>query len=163
MVKLRSNNVSETSSFSKVQSLVLYGRSSLTDISPFKDIPYLQLQCLPNVNFSCLGNQRFLMISQCPGLSSEDVRGFGNVFHLWIFKCHSLKDVSTSKGRSKFLIVDCCSGLESVTLSESDYFQVRILKCNSLGNFRIQGTVYSLDFPLNARWTIDRIPRKYQY
>jgi hypothetical protein len=52
-----------------------------------------------------------------------------------------------------------------VELSIQGYIKVGILEFNvrKLENFKILGTVYSLDFTLSERWTKEMIPRKYQY
>jgi hypothetical protein len=165
MVKLDCCYFNQASDFSKVQMLLLNHCPSVTDISPIKDIRFLQLMNLPEVqNFSCLGTQRYLMIHMCPSLSNEDVRGFGNVFHLCISYCRTISEVTTHlKGNNKFLTLTFCLGLKSVELSGDDYIQVRIIKCGNLDNFKIQGSIYSLDFTLSERWTKETIPRKYQY
>jgi hypothetical protein len=162
-VKLDSCVLNLASLFSKVQILLLNNCSSVKDVSPFKDIPFLQLMNLPEVtNFSCLGAQRYLMIHLCPSLSNEDVRAFGNVFHLCISYCRTISEAHL-KGNNRFLTLSFCRELKSVELSGDNYVQVRIMKCGNLDNFKIQGSIYSLDFTLNERWTEETIPRKYQY
>jgi hypothetical protein len=74
MLNLRFTELDPSSSLSKIQILVLNGCLSIKDISPCKNIPYLQLKELSGVqNFACLGNQRYLIIESCPGLSGEAV------------------------------------------------------------------------------------------
>jgi hypothetical protein len=163
--ELRLHNCVPSSSFlfSNVQILVLDDCYEITDIIPFKDIPYLELMQLPEVtDFSALGNQRYLMIWECPGLSDEAVSGFGNVFHLHIFNCENLTEVKNLQGKNKFLTLDSCFGLQSVELSNQDYIHVNIIQCG-LDNFKIYGTVYSLEMAITKRWTKATIPRKYQY
>jgi hypothetical protein len=131
---------------------------------PFKDIPYLQLMKLPEVkDFCSLGNQRYLMIDDCPGVSSEAVSGFGNVFHLHVCRCHNIMEVHILQGNNQFLVLNSCFGVKSVKLSHHDYIHVKIIDCNGLVDFKNHGSVYSLDFTLNKRWTKEAIPRNYHY
>jgi hypothetical protein len=163
-VKLQSCNLSVASSFSKVRILVLSNCSSITDLSPFKDIPYLELIRLSEVNdFSCLGNQRYLKIEDCQGLSDQAVRGLGNVYRLYISHCHVITEVRNLHGKIEFLTLRFCLGLKSVELSEKDYIYVRIFDRINLDNFSILGSVYSFNFSFSERWTKETIPRKYQY
>jgi hypothetical protein len=164
MVKLQSCNLDVASSFSKVQILVLNSCPSITDIIPFKDIPYLELIRLSEVkDFSSLGNQRYLKIEDCQELSNEAVSGLGNVFHLYISHCHLITEVRNLNGKIEFLTLRFCLGLKSVELSEKDYIYVRIFDRINLDNFSILGSVYSLNFSFSERWTKETIPRKYQY
>jgi hypothetical protein len=91
------------------------------------------------------------------------VRGFGNVHHLNISFCRQIAEVRNLSGKIEFLTLSSCAGLRSVELSNQDYIHVKILQCNYLDNFRILGTVYSMEFTLNKRWTKEMISRKYQY
>jgi hypothetical protein len=69
IVDLYGCTLTQWSVFSKVQVLILRECLSLKDITPFKDIPYLELQRLDDVkDFTSLGNHRCLIISECPGL-----------------------------------------------------------------------------------------------
>jgi hypothetical protein len=162
-MKLFNCNFCANFSVSKLQILSLNRCLSITDISPFKDIPYLELLVLPEVrDFSSIGNQRYLAISKCLGLSDEAMSGFGNVFHLRISDCDNITEVRNLQDKNKFLFLSFCRRLKSVELSNQDYIYVNINRI-TLDNFKILGRVYSLDFTLNERWTRDMIPRKYQY
>jgi hypothetical protein len=58
-VDLYGCTLTQWSVFSKVQVLILRECLSLKDITPFKDIPYLELQRLDEVkDFTSLGNHR---------------------------------------------------------------------------------------------------------
>jgi hypothetical protein len=164
-VKLHSCRISQSSSFSKVQILELTDGSSITEIIPFKNVPYLHLQWLPEVkDFSSLGNQRYLMICHCEGPSNEAMKGFGNIFHLYITSCNNVTEIENLRGhKNKILYLGDCLGLRLLELSEQDYIQVNIRSCSNLDDFKIHGTIYSLFFTLNERWTKETIPRKYQY
>jgi hypothetical protein len=163
MVRLHDCRLSSYSSFSKVQILTLNDCYLIRDISPFKDIPYVELIQLSGVrDFSCLGSQRYLKVDDCPGLSNEAMRRFGNVFQLCISNCYNITEVSNLLGNNRFLTLESCCALKSVELSNEDYIHVTINRIN-LDNFNILGSVYSLDFNLNERWTKETIPRKYQY
>jgi hypothetical protein len=163
-MKLHKCNLSANYSPSKVQILSLNECSSITDISPFKDIPYIDLMLLSEVkDFSSLGKQRYLTIYHCRGLSDEAVNGFGNVFHLGINSCHNITEVKLPKGNNNFLSLISCPSLKSVELSSQDYIHVIIWTCITIDNFKIHGTVYSLDFTYNEQWKKETIPRKYQY
>jgi hypothetical protein len=164
MVKLQGCILSDSSCFSKVQSLELNTCPSITDITPFKDIPYLELANLSDVDdFSCLGNQRYLKIDGCHGLSDKAANGLGNVFHLDISSCRNITEFVPLNGSNKFLTLNNCFGLRSVELSNQDYFYVKIMDCSSIFNFKIHGKVYSLVFALNEQWTKETIPSNYQY
>jgi hypothetical protein len=164
VLRLHNCHPSQSSSFSKVQILILDSCSSIRDISPCKDIPYIELRHLTGVkDFSCLGNQRYLMIFDCQGLFSEAVKGFGNIFNLHIHSCHNINEITNLNGNNQYLTLNSCGELRSVELSQRDFLSVKILKCNHLHAFRILGTVYSLEFTFNKRWTKEMIPRKYQY
>jgi hypothetical protein len=90
-MSLRSCKIGDSSSFANFQILDVINCPSITDIRPFKEITYLHLTDLPEVkDFSSLGSQRYLMICCCDGLSSEAVKGFGNVFHLHITRCNNV-------------------------------------------------------------------------
>jgi hypothetical protein len=162
-MKLRNCNLCTDFSLSKVQILTLNHCLSITDIIPFKDIPYLDLVYLPEVkDFSSLGSQRYLAIFKCQGLSDEAMSGLGNVFHLRIYECDKMTEVKHLLGKNQFLFLSFCRGLKSVELSNQDYLHVTIHRL-ILDNFKIHGTVYSLNFTYNAQWTKEMIPRKYQY
>jgi hypothetical protein len=166
MVRLHHCRHSSHSSFSKVQILTLNKCISIRDINPFKEIPYLELLQLTGVRgFASLGSQRYLKIDGCPDLSDAAMRMFGNVFQLCIHNCHNMTEVSNLDGNNKCLTLYSCFGLRSVELSNQDYIQVKILQFNKkkLDNFKILGSVYSLEFTLNERWTKEMIPRKYEY
>jgi hypothetical protein len=112
MVKLHNCRISSHSSFTRVQILTLSRCLSIRGIKPFKDIPYLELKQLPEVkDFSSLGSQRYLKIDDCPGLSNEAMRGFGNVFQLCISCCHNLTEVRSLNGNNRILTLDLCGGL----------------------------------------------------
>jgi hypothetical protein len=164
MVKLQGCIISESSSFAKVQILDLNNCPSITDIGPFKDIPYLELANLSDVDdFSSLGSQRYLKVDCCQGLSDLAVSRFGNVFHLDISNCRNLTKFIPLNGSNKFLTLNNCFGLRSVELSNQDYIHVKIIDCSGIFNFHIHGSVYSLDFALSEQWTKEMIPSNYQY
>jgi hypothetical protein len=103
---------------------------------------------LPEVkDFSSLGNQRYLVICQCEGPSNEAVKGFGNVFHLHITSCNNVIEFKNLHGKNnKILTFISCLGLRLLELSEQEYLRVIIRNCSGLDDFKIYGTVYSLDF-----------------
>jgi hypothetical protein len=111
-VQLTESSWPDYSLFSNVQILNLR-KCSVVDVSPFKNIPYLDLDTLVNVkDFSCLGNQKYLKVAKCDGLSTDAVSHFGNVFHLCIINC---RNVVAAKGlwRNQFLILKFNKGLPS--------------------------------------------------
>jgi hypothetical protein len=98
------------------------------------------------------------------GLSSEAVIGFGNVFHVHITSCNNVIEFKSPQDKNnRILTFINCLGLRSLELSEQDYIQVMVRSCCGLDEFQIHGTVYSLDFTLNERWTKQCIPPRYQY
>jgi hypothetical protein len=143
-VKLSNSHLADCSMFSNVQILHLKDCSTLIDLQPFKNVPYLHLESLRYAkDFSCLGSQRYLKISRCEGLNDEAVSHFGNIYHLCIFNCN----ISIINGltHNRFIILDSNDKLKEIYLPGKDYIHVAARYCFNLARIHLTGRVYSLD------------------
>jgi hypothetical protein len=150
------------SAFTNVQMLHLQECWSLSDISPFKDVPFLQLEILMKVkDFSCLGNQKYLKIAQCPGLTDEAVSHFGNVYHLCIVGC----SIGVVKGltHNRFLKFESNVYLKEVYLTGKDYILVCFQFCGNQMKVHLTGRIYSLEFTENTICNTADLRRKCNY
>jgi hypothetical protein len=143
-VKLSSSHLPDYSMFSNVQILYLKDCSTLIDLQPFRNVPYLHLETLRYAkDFSCLGNQRYLKISRCEGLNDEAVSHFGNIYYLCIFNCN----VSVIEGltHNRFIILDSNDKLKEIYLPGDDYILVAARYCFNFARIHLTGRVYSLE------------------
>jgi hypothetical protein len=144
-LSLSTENWMDLSMFSNCNQVSLYSLM-ITDISLLKDVPYLILHDLTEVeDFSCLGNQRYLNIAYCPELKDDDFDHLGNVFSLLISNC---RDITTIRGNqllnNRMLSINFCGGLREVELSGQNYIQVSFKYCHPSSRVTVSGRVYSL-------------------
>jgi hypothetical protein len=147
-VKLTGCSLSDNSLFSNVQLLSLKQCWAVKDLSSFRNIPHLHLENFAFVkDFSCLGNQRYLKIIECPRLTDEAVRNFGNVFHLSIVNCDAVSEI-TGLTNNRYVICKWNRCLTKIHLPGKDYLFVSVRKCYQMVELQITGRVYSLEvFP----------------
>jgi hypothetical protein len=151
------------SMFSNVQILYLQDCRTLTDLTPFQNIPYLQLDNLSKVkSFSCLCNQKYLKISKCEGLTDEAVSHFGNIFHLHIFDCSS---ITVIKGLTynRFIIIESNYNLEEIYLSGKDYILVSVKHNWRPVEVHLTGRVYSLEVTDTENCIVEDLKRNSSY
>jgi hypothetical protein len=140
-VKLYDSSLPDYSTFSNVQMLVLKDCSTLDNVHPLKNIPYLHLETLKNVkDFSCLGTQRYLKIARCEGLNDEAVTHFGNISHLSILNCNIIT-VRTRLTHNRFMILDSNDSLKEIHLPGKDYIHVTARCCFNLTRLNLTGRV----------------------
>jgi hypothetical protein len=151
------------SMFSNVQILYLQDCRTVTDLTPFKNIPYLELESLSNARgFSCLGNQKYLKISKCEGLTDEAASHFGNIFHLQIFDCSSI-NVINGLTHNRFIILESNDKLEEIYLPGKDYILVSV-KHNCLPvALHLTGRVYSLEITDTENCIVEDLKRNSSY
>jgi hypothetical protein len=143
-VKLYDSSLPDYSMFSNVRMLVLRDCSTLTDLEPFKNIPYLHLEILRDVNdFSCLGTQRYLKVARCEGLTDNAVAQFGHIYHLCICYCNI--SVLTGLTHNRFIILESNDSLKEIHLPGQDYIHVTTRCCFNLTRINLTGRVYSLE------------------
>jgi hypothetical protein len=162
-LRLASCDIQGYSMFSNVQKLDLIEPTGNIDITPLRNVPYLHLEGLPILtDLSCFGNQRYLNICGCTGLSNEAVRNFGNVFHLSIRNCIGITEIIGLTNNSK-VNIDSCHLLKKLDLRGKDYISVSVLKCNDLNDFRVSGRIYYLEFLRNTPWEKSLFDFNYEY
>jgi hypothetical protein len=144
-VSIKSPTLNNLAVFQNVQRLSLTNCLQLTDISAIGNIAYLSLEDCPRItDFSCLGvKQRFLSITDCPGLKEVDIRRFGNIYHVSIKGCPNITKIDGLTNNC-FLSIYLCNDLSEVRLSGVDYVKVVIRFCMYLSKVLVTGKVYSL-------------------
>jgi hypothetical protein len=126
--------------------------TGINDLFPFRNIPYLVLEALTSVkDFSCLGNQKYLNIIKCDGLSDDAITHFGNIFHLSIVDCHHITHLK-GLNNNRFIRVHFCHCVQSTDLPGREYISVSLIGCPWLLNLNITGKVYSLELTKPDRW-----------
>jgi hypothetical protein len=144
-----------------IQKICLSHLKQLTDISPIATIPYVELNTLPNVtNFSCLGIQKYLDISYCPGLAGDALDGFGNILHLKFFFCDHIGLVYNLVN-TKIISFTFCS-LQYLQLP-GDHDFVHIKDCYNLKEIDITGNVYSLSVDNEKKPKIKNLKTNCEY
>jgi hypothetical protein len=162
-VRLHSCSPKNYSVFSNVQILTLCDCRGVRDVYPFRNVPYLILDKLTSVeDFSCLGNQKYLHIVNCNGLSDEAMTHFGNVFHLFIVDCHQVTHVK-GLNNNRFIRFHVCHCIQSVDLPGREYIRVSMTGCPWLLNLNITGKVYSLEVTKSNRWDKEFLARHCDY
>jgi hypothetical protein len=146
-VVLSSNDYfTDLSMFSNVQMMML-SQSPVEDISPLWNIPYLQLEVLPNVlDFSCLGNQKFLLISNCDHLSDQVISDkFGDICSLTIDTCNEITEIKNLT-HNRYLSITSCLSLKRIELAGVDYVNVEVTTCYEISSVVISGKIYFFHF-----------------
>jgi hypothetical protein len=154
--------IPDYSMFCNVQRVYLSELTSLSDLSPFKDIPYLDLAHLSNGrDFSCLGNQRYLKIAQCDGVTDEAVSHFGNISHLSFFGC----GISVIKGltHNMFISFESNLKLKEIHLQGKDYIRVSVKRSWPPVAVYLTGRIYSLEIADNKRCSVEGLEGNCNY
>lgn len=116
----------------------------LRDITPIKDIPYLQFHHCYNIeDFSCLGSQRSLSISHHRGLNDSDLERFVNIPYLNIAYCPSITNISMFQS-TRVLSFYSCDRLRHVRIVGNHHY-VHLLN-EYLKAIKVEGKVHELHF-----------------
>jgi hypothetical protein len=150
------------SMFSNVQILLLKECFSLSDLTPFRNVPHLDLELLVRVkDFSCLGNQKYLKISKCDGLTDEAVSHFGNIFHLCVIDCKIT--VVNGLTHNRYIALESNDSLKEIHLPGKDYLCVIVRYCWVPVVVHLTGRVYSLETAENKRCSVKGLDGKCSY
>jgi hypothetical protein len=152
-IMLSGCSLTDYSKFSNVQILLLKECFNLSDLTPFKNIPYLDLELLVRVkDFSCLGNQKYLKIAKCDGLTDEAVSHFGNIFHLCVIGCNIT--VVNGLTHNRFIAFESNDSLKEIHLPGTDYICVIVRYCWVHVVVHLTGRIYSLETADNKKCSV---------
>jgi hypothetical protein len=145
-ISLSDLQINDVRMASQAQIVCLADCSNVTDISPLQNVPHLQLDRLTAMeDFSCLGQQKFLKISGCPGLNDNTLNNnFSSIYYLAIMACEKITRIDNLTG-NRYLRVHYCDYLRKVELKGIHYIVVELRGCQKVSKFTVSGKVYSLE------------------
>jgi hypothetical protein len=117
-------SLSGVSNLSTVTQVILDACGNLQDISPLRNVPYLDISyCLRISDFASLGKQTFLKASGLYQLQDKDIVTFGDIQYLDITSCAKITNVSPLRNNF-YLYLDGCWRLKTLCFHGSNYIEI---------------------------------------